>query len=85
MTMHREMYRASPNEKTINDVFDREFAGRFFRTGNPYTNAVWGTVGTFNEAWANLMQDESSGNGGNGCEVLEVNAKGTPINKPIAA
>lgn len=85
MTDNKEYFRTTPNDQRIFTRLDSLFEGRFFRVGNPYTNAVWGKVGTFNQANDELIQDESSGNGGNGCDIIEVDVNGDPIKKPMAA
>ena len=64
-------------------VINREFAGRFFRVGNEFTNEVWGKTGTFNQAHDELEQAASCGNGGNAVGIIEVDAAGKPIKKPL--
>ena len=85
MTDNKEYFRTTPNDVPIMARMDALFAGRFFRVGNPYTGAVWGKVGTFNAANDELIQDESTGNAGNGCDIIETDAAGTPLKEPMAA
>lgn len=85
MTDNKEYFRTTPNDMPVKARLAAMFEGRFFRVGNPYTGAVWGTVGTFNQANDELIQDESTGNAGNGCDIIEVDANGEPLKKPIAA
>ena len=85
MTNNAEYFRTTPNDKPILDRLAQMFEGRFFAVGNPYTNEVWGKVGTFNAANDELMQMESSGNAGNATDILEVDADGVPLKKAQAA
>jgi len=85
MTSNKEYFRPAPNQPAVTEMLDNHFTGRLFRIGNPATNAVWGDIGTFNDTYDELLQQEACGNAGINTDIIEVATDGTPLKKALVA